>query len=157
MSTEYQEEKVTSPINGSENCFKVFNETDAHYLCMSTGYMASSNFTMEDENFQKQMDNSPELVKALQHYDDDTGLVWIPTVLNMGEKGIIYPDGKANDWYWHYAKVVDVPEEERDQYDGHKKRLDLENTEKFGQFEFIDACKAMGIMLENSGDKLRLN
>ena len=34
---------------------------------------------------------------------------------------------------------------------GHDKRLDLENPEKFGQFEFMDACKAMGIMVEADG------
>ena len=62
-----------------------------------------------------------------------------------------YPDGKLNDWYWHYAKVVDVPEDERDQYDGHDRRLDLENPQIFGQFEFMDACKAMGIMVEHDG------
>ena len=67
----------------------------------------------------------------------------------MGEKGIIYPDGLAHDWHWHYAEVVDVPEEERDQYDGHDKRLDLENPQKFGQFEFMDACKAMGLIIED--------
>ena len=53
-------------------------------------------------------------------------------------------------------KVVDIPEEDRDQYDGHSKRLDIENPEKFGQFEFIDACKSMGIMLEGEGDKIDL-
>ena len=28
MSTEYQEEKVASPITGLDNCFKVFNDTE---------------------------------------------------------------------------------------------------------------------------------
>ena len=74
----------------------------------------------------------------------------------MGEKCIIYPDGKLTDWYWHYAKVVDVPEDERDQYQGHDRRLDLENPEIFGQFEFLDACKSMGIMMEDAGDKVEI-
>ena len=52
---------------------------------------------------------------------------------------------------WNYAKIIDVPEDERDQYDGHDKRLDLENPQKFGQFEFIDACKAMGITVDLDG------
>ena len=63
---------------------------------------------------------------------------------NIGED--IYPDGKQNDWYWHYAQVVDIPEEEREQYDGHSKRLDVENPQIFGQFEFMKACTAMGIV-----------
>jgi hypothetical protein len=69
----------------------------------------------------------------------------------MGERGLIYPDGQVNDWHWYYAKIIDVPEEERDQYEGHDKRLDLDNPQKFGQFEFMDACKAMGIMVELDG------
>ena len=153
MSVEYKEEKVTSPINGSENCFTVFNDTDAHYLCMSTGYMASSNFTMEDENFQKQMDNSPELVKALQHYDDDTGLIWIPTVLNMGKLGMIFPQGNLEEWVWCYAKNVDISEEERKNYpvpnkegEFFKSRLDIENALIFGKHQFTEACSAMGII-----------
>jgi len=84
----------------------------------------------------------------LKIVDEDRGLVWFPSVVNMGERGIIYPDGKANDWYWNYARVVEVPEEERDQYEGHDKKLDIENPEVFGQFEFLDACKAMGIMVD---------
>jgi hypothetical protein len=85
----------------------------------------------------------------LKIVDEERGLVWFPSVLNMGERGIIYPDGKANDWYWNYAKVVEVPEEEREQFEGHDKRLDIENPEVFGQFEFLDACKAMGIMVDD--------
>ena len=75
----FKEEKIKSPIDGSNNCFKVYTEpaTDEHFLCMSTGYMASSNFKMEDESFQKQMENSPEIVKALQQYDEETDLIWI--------------------------------------------------------------------------------
>ena len=56
----------------------------------------------------------------------------------------------------HYAKVVDVPEDERDQYQGHDRSLDLENPEIFGQFEFLDACKSMGIMMEDAGDKVEI-
>ena len=38
--------KVKSPIDGSENCFRVFTEpiSDDHYLCMTTGYMSTSHF-----------------------------------------------------------------------------------------------------------------
>ena len=40
--------------------------------------------------------------------------------------------------------------------DGHDKKLDIENPQIFGQFEFLDACKAMGIMMEDAGDKVDL-
>ena len=85
----------------------------------------------------------------LKIMDEERGIVWFPSVINMGEKGIIYPDGEITDWYWHYAKVIDIPEEDREKYDEHEKRLDVENAEKFGQFEFMKACKSMGIIKED--------
>ena len=155
MSADYKEEKIKSPIDGSNNCFKVYTEpaTDEHYLCMNTGYMASSNFKLEDENFQKQIQNSPELVKALQHYDAETDLIWIPTVLNMGKLGMIFPDGNLENWSWCYAKSVEISEEERKNYpvpgkDGEffKSRLDIEDAERYDNNKFIEACSAMGII-----------
>ena len=85
----------------------------------------------------------------LKIVDEERGLVWYPSVINMGEKGIIYPDGSITDWYWYYATIVDVPEDEREKYDGMEKRLDIENPQKFGQFEFMSACMAMGVIEEN--------
>ena len=38
----------------------------------------------------------------LKIMDEERGIVWFPSVINMGEKGIIYPDGFFQDWKWHY-------------------------------------------------------
>ena len=153
MSNEYIEEKIKSPINGTENCFKVYSDTETHYLCMSTGYMSSHNFKLEDTNFQEQINNSPELVKSLQHYDEETDLIWIPTVLNMGKLGMIFPEGNLSDWNWCYAKNVEITEEEREKYpvpgkegEFFRSRLDIENAERFAKDKFIDACSSMGII-----------
>ena len=86
----------------------------------------------------------------LKHIDEDRGLVWYPSVINKGEKGIIYHAGVPTDWHWNYASVVDVPEEDREKYDGHDKRLDIENPQKFGQFEFMKACQAMGVIVDET-------
>ena len=64
---------------------------------------------------------------------------------HMGKLGIIFPEGEVDDYVWKYAKVVDIPEEERAVYDNYDQRLDVENAETFGKYEFIRACKAMGI------------
>ena len=42
-------------------------------------------------------------------------------------------------------QVVDVPEEEREKYDNYDSRLDVENAETYEKFEFLEACKSMGI------------
>ena len=47
----------------------------------------------------------------------------------MGELGVIYPEGNQKDYSWRYVKIVDVPENEQSKYDGHVKRLDVENLQ----------------------------
>ena len=71
--------------------------------------------------------------------------MWFPSVINMGELGMIFPEGTKYGYVWKYAKLVDIPEEERVNYNNYSQRLDVENAETFSQNEFIKACKEMGI------------
>ena len=98
-------------------------------MCFGCGMTTNTYYAIDNEKLEKLTENNTALMNDLKIIDEDRGLIWYPSVLNMGEKGIIYPDGKVNDWYWNYAKVIDVPENEREKYDGHDKRLDLENAE----------------------------
>ena len=155
---DYKERNVTCNNCGSLRCFESYTEPRTHesYLCVQCGYMSLSLYQPGSDILKNMLDKSADIIEELQLLDEDRNMVWLPAGLNMGENGIIYPDGKLTDWYWNYAKIVDVPEEERDQYDGHDKKLDIENPQIFGQFEFLDACKAMGIMMEDAGDKVNL-
>ena len=159
---QYKEEKLESPIDGSKNCFRVYTEpeTDEHYLCMSTGYMTTTQFKAESESFQNHLASSPKIVNELQFVDHLRGLVWIPCVLNMGKLGIIFPEGSRDDWIWKYASIVDIPKEEQHNYPVPKKdgefyetKLDLENAKRFSKDKFYEACDAMGI-IEDSRVKL---
>ena len=120
------------------------------YICFKCGMTTNSYFSLDSEKLEQMVENNTQLMNDLRIIDVERGLVWFPSVINMGEKGIIYPDGLEHDWYWHYAEVVAVPEEERDQYDGHDKRLSIDNPQRFGQFEFEEACKAMGVLVEDA-------
>jgi hypothetical protein len=146
------EQKTVCPVceDLSNNCFvektKVQNIPFESYLCFDCGMTTNSYYALDSEKLEEMVENNTQLMNDLKFMDNERGLVWFPSVINMGEKGIIYPDGLPTDWNWHYASVIEVPEEERDQYEGHDKRLDLENPQKFGQFEFMEACKAMGIV-----------
>ena len=136
-----------------DSCFEDVQETFSSFMCFNCGFMSNSNYT--EDNIEK-IQHTSQLIKDLSFKDETRNIYWYPSVVNMGKLGIIYPDGVLSDWYWHYAKVVEIPKEDREKYDGHSKRLDIENPQKFGQFEFVDACKAMGIMLEGEGDKIDL-
>ena len=144
------EQKTKCPCDlDSKNCFVEQTEIEGKpfesYMCFSCGMTSNSYMAIDNDKLEELTKNNTQLMNDLKLMDEERGLIWFPSVVNMGEKGLIYPDGVANDWYWNYAKVIDVPEEERDQYEGHDKRLDIENPEVFGQYEFMKACEQMGI------------
>jgi len=149
------ESKTSCPIckDLHNNCVVEKTEVDGSpfesYICFECGLTSNSYFALDSEHLEKATENNTQLMNDLKFIDEERGIVWFPSVINMGEKGIIYPDGSMTDWHWNYAAVIDVPEEERDQYEGHEKRLDIENPQIFGQFEFMDACMAMGIVKDN--------
>jgi len=151
------EEKTNCPLceDLHNNCFVERTEIEGKpfesYMCFGCGMTTNSYMAIDSEKLEELTKNNTQLMNDLKIMDEERGLIWFPSVVNMGEKGLIYPDGDKLDWNWHYAKVIDVPEEEREHYEGHDKRLDIENPEVFGQFEFMDACQAMGIIKDLDG------
>ena len=134
----------------TDNCFEDVQEGFSSYLCFRCGFMSDSRYSTDSLELDDNLKKSPKLVKESQFQDKNRGIVWFPSVINMGSLGIIYPEGEANYFVWKYAKVVDIPESDKDKYDGHEKRLDVENAETFEQHNFMGACKAMGITKDMS-------
>ena len=151
------EQKTNCPLceDLHNNCFVEKTEIEGKpfesYMCFGCGMTTNSYMSIDSDKLEELTKNNTQLMNDLKIMDEERGLIWFPSVVNMGEKGLIYPDGVKTDWHWHYAKVIAVPEEEREHYEGHDKRLDIENPEVFGQFEFMDACQAMGIIKDLDG------
>ena len=153
---QFKEEQIKSPIDGSDKCFRVYSDDfpDEHYLCMTTGYMSTSNYKIGSPQLENELDRSPELIKTIQHYDEERDIVWIPTILNIPGKGMVFPEGTVGNWKWAFAAIIPIPEEEQKNYpipekDGEffDSRLDVDNAEKFEKF--YEACQAMGILTKD--------
>ena len=129
----------------TDRCFEEIQETYSSYLCFNCGYMSDSRYKIDDLNLIEKLKNSPKLVQDTQFEDKERGIVWFLSVINMGELGMIFPEGTPEEYVWRYAKVIEIPEEERDQYNNYDRRLDVDNAETFKRNEFIKACEAMGI------------
>ena len=143
------ESKIKCPVCKSKaQCFDeyVVEDNFHSYLCFQCGYTSNSKFKYGSDELLSSLEASPQLIIELQIADWERDIVWIPSVLNMGPKGIIFPEGTFDDWSWKYAKVVDIPEEDREKYNGEEKRLDVESANIYGQHEFLKACKDMGIV-----------
>ena len=128
-----------------DRCFEEVQEAYSSYLCFNCGYMSDSRYKVDDFDLIEKLKNSPKLVQDTKFEDKEREIVWFLSVINMGELGIIFPEGRPSNYSWKYAKVIDIPEEERVNYDNYDRRLDVENAEEFAQHEFLKACEQMGI------------
>ena len=126
----------------SDTCFEDTQEKFKSYMCFNCGFMSSSHYI--EENLDK-VENTSKLVNELKFFDEEREIYWYPSVVNMGPKGIIFPEGNVEQWVWKYAEVIDIPPNMREKYDGHEKRLDVENAKSYEQYSFLEACKDMGI------------
>ena len=146
------EKKITCPnCLSDKHCFEedVNNvENFKSYMCFNCGFTSNTSFRKDSEVLNELLNKSTQLVRDVQFFDYDRKITWIPTTLNMGKLGIIYPDGTKNNWNWKLAEVRKLsPEEQKDPiYEGHEYTLDLENAKTYGQYEFLGACKEMGII-----------
>ena len=132
----------------TDHCFEDIQETFSSYLCFKCGFMSDSRYEIGSLKLIDNLKNSPKLIRESKFEDKDRNIVWVPSIINMGKLGIIFPEGNSENYIWKYAKLVDVPEEERSKYDNYSQRLDVENAKTFGQKEFMKACKVMGITRE---------
>ena len=140
------ERVIVCPVcKDADTCFEEMQENFSSFMCFNCGYMSDTRYRAGSVELVDNLNNSPQLVQDLQHHDESKGIVWFPCVINMGTKGIIFPEGVKEEYVWKYAKVVEIPEDEREKYDNYDSRLDVENAETYEKFEFLEACKSMGI------------
>tara|TARA_Y100001963_G_C6670324_1_gene394803 strand:+ start:66 stop:449 length:384 start_codon:yes stop_codon:yes gene_type:complete len=71
------------------------------------------------------------------------GRVWIPTLITV-PFAILYPFNENNKMKWGYALMIDIPEEERENYpDGnggfYTQRYDTDNPDVYDEFVFAIA------------------
>ena len=143
------ERVITCPVCWDNNqCFEEVQETFSSYLCFHCGFMSDSRYEVDSLQLLDNLKKSPKLVQELKVEDKDRNIMWFPSVINMGELGMIFPEGTPEDYVWKYAKVIDIPEEERHKYDNYDRRLDVDGAFTFSQNEFMKACDEMGITKE---------
>lgn len=141
---------------GSDACYmEEINQDIKTYFCFSCGFQTNS-LMKEGENFyEEQINILPELYKDLLNKDDD-GHVWMPTTINVPDKGMVFANGPSkDDWGWAAVKAVSVSEEEKEKYPipGKKDqyyewRMDMTTLQMFPEREFMEALSYIGVLPE---------
>ena len=147
--------KIKCPVCNNSNCFETTTDEVLSYLCLSWGRTTNSYFTDGSEQLIAAIEKSPEIIKDLTYRDPDTNLVWMPSVVNIPSRGIIYPMGDKDNWNWAFSPIIEMSKKEQKDYpipgkddEYYESRLGVETGDGlklFGQNEYVEACKEMGI------------
>ena len=136
----------------TDQCFEEVQKEYSSFLCFHCGFMSDSRYQLGSLEMIDNLKNSPKLVQETKFEDTKRNIMWFPSVINMGELGMIFPEGTPEEYVWRYAKVIDIPEAEQEKFNNYAKRLDVENAMTFGQYEFVKACEEMGITRDMKRD-----
>lgn len=147
---------ITCPCCGSDACSKNpvldLGKKVNSYLCWTCGF--TTNDLMKDgSQFEKDnYENTAELIKDLKQVHGD--LAWYPKVINLQEKGMVFPEWnkRVKDWYWAAVKATLVSEEEKEKYpdplnpgEFYKFKMDIKNIKRFDKMCFMDAAEEIGL------------
>jgi hypothetical protein len=147
---------ITCARCGSDACYvDEVNQDIKTYFCYGCGFQTNS-LMKEGESFlERQLEVLPELYKDLLNKDDDNH-VWMPTTVNVPEKGMIFANGSSKEqWVWSAVKAVPVLKEEKEKYpipgktgEYYKWRMDMGTMKNFDERDFIDALSYIEILPE---------
>lgn len=141
------------PCCGSDACTKIPAQDNVTVqLCWTCGF-TTNDLLVDGSDYEKEnYEHTAELIKDLKQVHGN--LAWYPKVINLQEKGMVFPEWnkRAQDWYWAAVKAVPVTEEEKSKYpDPHnpgefyKFRMDIANIKRYDKMNFMDAAEEIGM------------
>ena len=132
---------------GSDACYhQTVNKTYSIDFCYGCGFTTNSLMTEDSEFLTEQIEVLPELYKDLT-FKDDKGNHWIPSTMNITDKGMIFANGKTSEeWMWTAVKAIPLLEEELDNFpDGSTHKMDMKNAKHFRERDFMEALDYIGL------------
>jgi hypothetical protein len=138
---------------GSDACYvQEVNEQVKLYFCYGCGFQANTAMTRNSEFLQQQMEVLPELYKELMG-EDENGTIWMPSVVNIPDKGMVFADGpNGQQWQWAAVKATLMSDEEKTKFKEKGKeydyKMDMTTLTHFPERDFIDALSYIGVLPE---------
>jgi hypothetical protein len=138
---------------GSDACYvQEVNQDVKLHFCYGCGFQANTAMKRDSEFLQQQMEVLPELYKELLG-EDENGTIWMPSVVNLPDKGMVFADGpNGQQWQWAAVKATLMSEEEKTKFKKKGKeydyKMDMTTLKHFSEREFIEALTYIGVLPE---------
>ena len=103
--------------------------------CINCGYTTSTKFKgikADNEEFQKLGEDMKNWAK------EKNGHIWIPSIITL-PIGMLYPINVKKELKWSFASMVDIPEDERENYPNgnggfYERKIDTDNAVVYDLF-----------------------
>ena len=136
---------------GSDACYvQEVNQDVKLYFCYGCGFQANTAMKRDSEFLQQQMEVLPELYKELMG-EDENGTIWMPSVVNIPEKGMVFADGSnGQNWRWAAVKATLMSEEEKTKFKEKGKeydyKMDMTTITHYPERDFMEALSYIGVL-----------
>ena len=144
---------TTCPRCGSDACYDNQESPNLiNRMCYGCGFM-THNYMKEDSEFlQEQLEVLPELYKDLI-FIDDNGYHWMPSTVNLPDKGMVYVNGKnTKEWKWTAVPTTEVSEEDKERFPRkgqpgkyHTHKMDHSLAKHFAERDYMEALDYIGV------------
>ena len=139
---------------GSDACMvDEVNQDIKTYMCFGCGFQSNSLMREGEEFYETQLQSLPELYKDLI-IEDKFGKKWMPSSINVAEKGMIFANGtSSNQWMWSAVKSILITEEDLKKdpilvKNKSKYKMDMSTIKHFSERDFIEALSYIGVLPE---------
>ncbi len=142
---------------GSDACYvQEVNENVKNQFCYGCGFQTNTLMKKGELFFEEQIELLPNLHKELMGEDED-GNIWMPTTINLPEKGMVFANGSSvSTWKWGAVKAVPVKEDEKEKYpipnkkgEFYKWRMDMSTLKEYEENDFMEALEFIGVFQNN--------
>lgn len=143
---------IDCPCCSSNACSVSETPIGKAYLCWTCGMTTNDSMVEGSETESQAFEVTAEIIKDLKQIHNN--LVWYPKVINLQEKGMVFPtwNKRVKDWYWAAVKAMPVLEEEKEKYpdplnpgEYYKFKMDMKNIDNFDKMCFMDAAEKIGL------------
>lgn len=136
---------------GSDACYEHSTGPEySIYMCYGCGFTTNTLMKTDSEFLEEQIEILPELYKDLIYVDGE-GKNWMPSTINISDKGMVFINGKTTeDWKWAAVKAIKIPENEKEKFsDVDEKathKIDMSTLKEFNEKDFMEALSYIGLL-----------
>jgi hypothetical protein len=85
--------------------------------------------------------------------EDDNGTIWMPSVVNLPDKGMVFADGpNGQNWNWGAVKATLMSDKEKIKFKAKGKeydyKMDMTTLKHFPEREYMEALSYIGVLPE---------